>query len=431
VSLPLKAALSLLISVFLFIGVAVFAYTGLFDIIEAHFYNPSIAQALSRETAGDAEFVQNYISDLQDRFSSSLLENSVRGSFLPAQSADDVSERSRIYGLLTETVPGLQSVRFVDKNGARIHFSTYNYDILSGDGLSAAYRDYTGDPGRIPFEKVYVPDRGNAKIILDGVQDRVIFSFPFSDSANVYRGTALFTVSARALVERLFSAGRIKIGDDISVIGKPQGILYGSSGTFKAAILDKVSVIWDIGLLNLTPLNSSDSGAGYVLVSAKTSQGIFYGRLVNAATLSIPRSMKVILLLSVFLTLFLAIFLLFNLKQDPMAVIRNRLKILQVSLIEQFYERKSDMDWLYWIRGLEFRRNDILGKVKQGLKTGHGGKYEKEINTLINNSWNELLGVISAQQRLASGIEEEGIEELDEPEDEDAETNGEKNQQNS
>jgi hypothetical protein len=130
--------------------------------------------------------------------------------------------------------------------------------------------------------------------------------------------------------------------------------------------------------------------------------------------------MKVILLLSVFLTLFLAAFFLFNLKQDPMVVIQNRLKLLQVYLIEQFYECKSDMDWSYWIRGLEFRRNDILNKVKQGLKIDHGGKSEKKINTLIDNSWDELLGVISAQQRLASGVEEEGIEELDEPEDADA-----------
>ncbi|MDR0624074.1 MAG: hypothetical protein LBG10_06545 [Treponema sp.] len=407
-----KAALSLLISVFLFAGFAVLAFTGLFDLVEARFYNPSITKSLNREVSLDTETVQEFLGELEGRFADTLNDAAVRRSFLPNQSAEDIFERTRIYGVLLESLGGLQSVRFVDSAGIRIHFSTYAQDIFSQDRLSIAYRNYNEGPGNLPYDQVAVPNQGPVKFTLDEAGDRIIVSFPFYDSFEVYRGTVLFSVSVRAVAERLISKNRIKVGDDVSIISVPPGIVSGLPGTAKSAMLTKVASIWNDGLLTLTPLDSAGSDTTLALLSSKTSQGIFIGRLINETLFAFPQSMKVILLVSIFLTIYLTIFLFFNLRQDTMTVIQNRLKGLQISLIEQYYDRKGDMDWTHWTRELEQRREDIRAEVKRGIKTKQGKRAEEDIDSLIDKSWDELLAVIGGRRNAQSGVDEEKLQSI-------------------
>jgi len=408
VKLPLKSALSLLISLFLIAGVAVIAYTGLYDLIETRFYNPSISGSISREVAKDTELIQDYLSELQNRFSSTLSDSSVSRSFLSNQSSSDIFARSRIFGILHESSAGLQSVRFVDNNGMRIHFSTFSPDIIRQDEYSAVYRNYNDDSSAMPFYQVQVPAQGDAKITMDDANDRIIFSFPFSDSMSVYRGTALFTVSVRAVAERLVNEGRLKFSEDVSLVNMPPGILVGSPGAQKTDIIEKVSLIWIENLLSHTTFESADSGYSYVLISARTGQGIFYGRLVDSALFLFPHTLKIIFLAAIFLTIYLIVFFLFNIKQDPMLVVKKRLKDLQITLIGHYYDRKSDMDWDHWTGELMLRREEIRAEVKRGLKTGKDGKAE-ELDSLINKSWDELLTVFGAGRKASSGIDEEKL----------------------
>jgi hypothetical protein len=409
VTVSQKAALSLLISVFLFAGFAVLAFSGLFDVVESRFYNPSITRSLQREVALDSETIQEFLEELQTRFAETLNEPAVRRSVLPNQSAEDIFERTRIYGTLLESLGGLQSVRFVDSGGARIHFSTASRDILSQDRLSISYRNYHDDPAALPYDRVAAPAQGEPKFTLDEGGDRIILSFPFYDAFEVYRGTALFSVSVRAVAERLISRNRIKAGDDVTVISSPPGIASGLPGTAKTSMVSQISSAWNDGILGLIPLDSGTSETTLALISAKTAQGIFTGRLVNETLFAFPQSMKVILLVSIFFTIYLAIFLSFNLRQDTMTVIQNRLKGLQISLIEQYYDRKSDMDWTHWTRELEQRREDIRAEIKRGVRTGTGRRFEEDIDSLIDKSWDELLAVIGGR-RKDSGLDEEKLQ---------------------
>ncbi|HCC37529.1 MAG TPA: hypothetical protein DEQ14_07880, partial [Treponema sp.] len=406
-----KAALSLLISVFLFAGVAVLAYTGLFDLVETRFYTPSLINSLTRETDRDAELIQEFISDLQNRFAVSLNEPAVRRSFLPNQSAEDIFERSRIYGTQLEATGGLQSVRFIDRNGIRLHFSTYAPDIISRDRLSIAYRNYPDDPQNIPFERAQVNAEDVYKLTFDSATDRIFFSFPFFDSLDVFRGTALFTLSVRAVAERLISEKRLKIGEDILVTTAPQGMVSGMPGTDREQIFEKVSSIWDDGLFTPTPFESN-TGNTLALISAKTGQGFFYGRIINEDIFSFPQPMKIILLVSIFLTLYLAVFLLFNLRQDNMTIVQNRLKALQISLIENYYDRKGEMDWDHWTMELEQRREDVRAEVKRGMRTGQGRRSEENIDTLIDKSWDELLAVIGGQRKVEASFDEAKLQNI-------------------
>jgi hypothetical protein len=406
-----KAALSLLITVVLFAVFTVLAFTGLFDLVEARFYNPSIVSALTREVNDNARELDQFLTELEIRFSATLREDSVKRSFLPNQSADDIFERSRIYGILMESLRGFQGVRFIDNGGTRIHYSTYQTDILRQDRLSTAYHNYADDG--FPYSLIASSDQGSVRLIFDEDGHRVLFSLPFYDSFDVFRGTALFSLSTRAVAERLTGEGRIKVGENVSIISEPMGIVLGLPPVSEDALIPDVISIWNEGILSLTSMDSA-SGTSLALLSAKTSHGFFLGSLINESRFVFPQLMKVILLGAFFLTLYLTVFLLFNLRQDSFTIVQNRLKKLQISLIEQYYDRKNDIDWGHWSRELEQRREEIRSELKQGIKTGKNQDKDgkNDIDVLIDKSWDELLNVMAGRRDKAALIDEEKLQSI-------------------
>jgi len=400
-----KAALSLLITVILFTVFTILAFTGLFDLVEARLYNPSIVSAIERDLDRNAATVQDYINELQAKFSETLETPAVKRSFLPNQSAEDIFERSRIYGFFSETVRGVQWIRFIDSGGTRIHFSTSSADILRQDRLSIAYRNFS-DPA-YSYEELEAAEGADAKYIIDGQADRILFSFPFHDSFDVYRGTAVFSLSAKSVADRLISEGRIMVSQDLAVITDPPGFLSGLPITGDQAMIAQVASVWQEGALRVARLSSGGSVMAFSLFSAKTAKGFYFGQLVDDETFSFPLTMKIILLSSFFMTVYLTVFLLFNLRQDPVTVVQNRLKQLQISLIEQFYERKSDMDWSRWSRELESRKDEINAQLKKGIKKSSGAN---DIDVLIDKSWDELLSIMGVKKDVK--IEDEKLQAL-------------------
>jgi hypothetical protein len=398
-----KAALSLLISTLLFAGFSGLAFTGLFDLVETRFYNPAVVRAIDREIEADTQVIEEFFSDLQNRFVATLDEGAVRRSFLSNLESDDIAQRADLYGKLLESLGGLQSVRFVDSGGVRIHFSTWPPDMLLQDRNSIAYRNYNAagnGAAYIPYGQVEAA--AGPRLILDDAGERIVFSYPLKDSYDVYQGTALFSLSIRAVMDRMAAAGRIKIGEDVSVISEPPGIIIGLPAAGRNTLLPLVAQVWSENTLSLGRFNSGAMEAGLDLVSRRTNHNLYIGRLVNESLLTFPPAMRIILLVSFFVTAYLFIFLLFNLRQDDTTVIRSRLKKLQVNLLEEYYEQKGDWDWSRWKRELEQRREDIRSELKRGLRARSGDR--AEIDNFIDRSWDDLMAIMGGQTKDRDGI---------------------------
>ncbi|AEF85583.1 hypothetical protein TREPR_0713 [Treponema primitia ZAS-2] len=407
-----KAALSLLISLLLFAGFTILAFSGLLNRLEIRFYNPSVTRAITREINGDAKTIEEFLRELQIRFAATLKEGAVRRSFLTNHGSENINERSRLFGALQDSLGGLQYIRFIDSGGRMIHYSTYAPDILGQDRNYSVYRQYNETVGYIPYGQLEVPDGGGARLFLDESGERIIFSFPFYDSYDLYRGTAIFSLSVRAVMEQMVSEGRIKVGEDVSIISRPQGMVTGLPYTGKSVLVPLISSVWNDGILSISTLNSGSIETRLFLVSAKTSQGIFVGRLVNGSLLSFPPAMQIILLAVFFLTVYLIIFLLFNLRQDNLTIFHNRLKQLQVNLITEYYEHKEEADWSRWKKELELRREDVRSELKRGIKTNVAEA--REIDALIDKSWDELVTVIGnrVEQKTGTTMDEEKLQAL-------------------
>jgi len=405
-----KAALSLLITIVLSGFFAAFAFTGLFDLLEARFYNPSVTANMVRDNNRNAEVIDRFFIEMQNRFSETIKTKEIRYSFLSSQSPEDIMARSRIYDLLIASYDGIQWVRFVDSGGKLLHFSSYSQDLLNPNDQYPVYRNYN-EPD-LPYETVAVNDGGAPKYTFDGRSERVIFSFPLYDSFDIYWGTALFSLSMDAVLNRLINEGRMRFGQNIMVISNPSGLVFGMSTSGERALPSQISSIWKTEGVKTAILVSPSSGLSMALISTTTSQGFIVGKLANEELFSFSQNMKIILLVSFFLTVYLITFLLFTSRQDPVSIIQNRLKQLQISLFEQFFSLKGEADWTQWTRELEYRRGEITDQLKKGINLERGtkfaqGKGSTNIDVLINKSWDELLQVMGS--RREGGIDEEKL----------------------
>jgi len=163
----------------------------------------------------------------------------------------------------------------------------------------------------------------------------------------------------------------------------------GSPETSKNAIFSKVAEIWKEGIQGYVNLDAEDSGATFSLISIKTDQNLFFGRLVNSYLFSLSEPMRLILNVSIFLTFFLTFFFLINLKPNPAAVVRSRIRRLRESFFEQLEDNKTVQEKAKLILELEQRRGEIYSQLKRGL--GLKRRLEAHINSIISKSWDEML----------------------------------------
>ena len=402
-----KAALSLLFSVLLFGGFAALAFTGLFDLLETRFYNPSIVASITRDNERNAEVIDRFFSETQNRFSETLKTQAVRRSFMSNQHTDDISDRAKIFSNLIESSEGIQWVRFIDSGGENIFFSSYGPDILHHDGQSAVYHNYNEID--LPYREIAVNEGETPKYTFDERRMRILFSFPLYDLHDIYWGTALFSLSTDAVLSRLIAEGRIRFGQDFGLISNPPGLLFGMTTAGERTVASQISSTWREEGQRTTSLIYPASGPSFALISSRTSQGIFVGRLVSGETLAFPEIMKIILLALFFVTVFLLIFLLFNLRQDPVTVVQNRLKQLQVSFMERLCEFKDEADLTRWIWDLEQRKDEIIALMKKDIKTS-SDKENADIDVLIGKFWEELLSVLG--RRKGTGVDEEKLQSI-------------------
>jgi hypothetical protein len=404
-----KAAVSLLICVLLFAGFCIFAFTSLFDIIETRFYDRAILNELNNDLAADTSFIGNYISDMQKRFSDILLEDSIRRSFLVHQNREDIYERGRVFSLLGVSLPGLQWARFVDSAGNRIHYSTNPDDQIITNERTIQYKNYPEVEGYLPFDQQMLSGISTEHILFDDENERLIFYYPFYDSMDIRRGMALFSVSIGAFSERLAENRQIKVIDNVSVISGPNGIVIGISLLDIVSIKEAVASVWASGSTAISRIYAPQSSP-LILLSAKTSQGIFIGRIAPENLFAFPDMLKALLIAAAFITMFVIMFLVFNVKPDAVAIVHGRLKELQVSLMHEYYQLMGDMDWAVWRRELEQRREDVRNELCRGIKIKKGSGTESYINSFFDRSWDSLLAAIGSRTGMITTFDEAKLE---------------------
>lgn len=430
----------------LFGAFVVLAYTGLFSVIDARFYEPEKIEQIQNHLDIVSENYNEYIQTLEKRFGigehSFLNQKSVLSYIENSPSDENVKTRSKLSGDLFSETPGLLGMRLIDKDGISIHYSTFSTDILNRTKEVVSYKNYSevvtlSGEVELEFEKISSPDSYSTKgkvckTVFDGKDNRIIFSYPFYDSYSAYRGSFIFYVNANDFNRVLIAKKIITFGETGNLVSGlnvqtsssienktdyKSGFVFGIPRVGKELFEKEILSRWEKGLLSPEKIvfkenqNSFDSDektfsllenknkeSYWVLVSSTKTQFGYIGGIYSDDIFVMSDGIKILLLICIFVTLFLVTFLLVNLKQDEMIVIRDRIRKLQLGIISEYLKNKEDVNWKVVSGKISERRQDVSLEILRSLGR-KGKKHSKEVNELINRCWDELLAAMNFQSR--------------------------------
>ncbi|MBN2552175.1 MAG: hypothetical protein JXB06_05375, partial [Spirochaetales bacterium] len=408
----MKITLSLLISLVLCGGFAVFSFTPLFNIVETTFFQPRIEEARQDQLLQIADRVARYHRDNFDRLQPTLGQPFVPAAFEESgqQAREDIFERQNWFGTLLDGNPNIQLVRILGSEGKKIHFSTLNEDIESRDRERIKYLDYERTGETIESADLLTPAGADARVIIDGEGQRFIYSFPVVEEGN-YRGVVLFYVASRDLLEYLLRFPALDVRE-LSLLGR-QGIVFNIPLRDLSEVESDLLEIWRQaevqGQVYQEPVvfekavepggqdGPAESGReSYSVLSLNTGELGVLSLLIPYSVFQLQPIMKIVVVTAIFLTVFLGIYLVLNLRQDPVLVLTQRVKRLQLDILKEFIEGKEGVDWQQWRSRLENNRGDLKSRIKRGIGRIPSQR-EQELDRMIDRSWDEIISIIEAR----------------------------------
>ncbi|GEM_PF-5014762 len=418
-----KTALSLLICILAFSAFVVISFTGLFSVIEIKFYQPRILNSIEKNITEIDQAGKEYTSSLTERFANYASSPEVHSFFKKESSAQEQNKRTRLTGSLIQETEGLLGIRLIDTTGRHIHFSTFTrqgQDLKSRNERQTSYNDYAKTPGqpysKIQFRELDVPQNESFKSTYYVVKNEnsrktescIIYSVPMFAESGAKEGTALFYCDASGFNRYLLSKDIISLSGTGSIFADESftagGFVFGLSDIpliNNSVLEEKILEIW----LSDSPLDVKDITAEALassqtqnlhLFTRKTDSGAFISFVFDDRSLTMSDEAKFLFLAIIFITLFLIVFLVLNLHQDDMTVIKDRIRRFQLAFITEYIDKKDSGELKSLPEGISGRRSELTAEIKNSLGK-RGRKHSKEVDKLLESSWNEILNALGVK----------------------------------
>lgn len=429
-----KTLLSLLITLLLFAGFCAFAFSGGFNYIEVKFYTPRMVHSRTQLLKKLGESYTNYADSLMQSFASFTLKPENSTYIEREASLEEVEKRGELAGKLFEEVPALEGIRIVENDGIHIHFSTYDGDILQQSEKYLAWKDYP-DLNEINFSNITTSDNGEyastsekiiarSSVYFDSDGDRFVFSMPYFDKYTAWRGSIFFYVRAGDFTDEVISQNLLPLNTRSKVIAPRNteanletpstiGIVFGMpylAYKDRTFMVDRIEEKWGSGKVSegdaarLVVVKEKGDDEVMVLVSSAAFKYCRMGWICREEVFSFSELEKAVILICLFMTLFLLVFTLFNLRHDDMVVISSRIRKFELSLFRQYLDRKNSADWRALEKEVSLRKQDVNAEIIRSLGK-RGKKHRKEVDLYLDQSWSELMSAMSGGRRMAEVIQ--------------------------
>ena len=437
-----KVAFSLLISVLAFCAFTVVAFSGLFDLLEVNFYQPVVQDIKQKKIEEIASAQNEYFKTLMKRFDSFTRNDDVK-TYVDTRSSDSVAKRREILRTqLLEATSSLKGIRIVAENGRNLFFSTFDSDLISGKkGIS--YKNYDSME-EISYSslaadknlKIDDPFEKKSLVFKDGEKGLLIFSLPFFNSSDEFAGSIFFYCDSAGFSQYLLNKNLIDISGfaqlvtpvrnkDSKTLENFGGFVFGlpnaGQNSLKNQLLEKWRSSENGDFWKLIPEENPDKEvvdkensvkSGIESLFAKNDDKLlcafsrkperedfgFITFIYDESELKFPPYMRLLLLATAFVTLYLAVFLILSFKHDDIVIIRDKVRRYENEFFvayKKMGETKSPAYLSEQKKVLERRILKSLGKK--------GEKYAAEFKSLFDGYWNEmLLSFGEAPAQLAS-----------------------------
>ena len=394
-----KVVVSLLGSVLFFAAFTLAAFLGLFSAVETRFYRPSLVSGIHAGLRDASDILDSYLDNLKETLYTDFVQNDhVKQSFSFEQSNDDIRGRENAAGNLFAAVPALTAVRIIDSDGKKIHYSTLLSDIFKKSDTLISYKLYK-DVGELPYEYILSEEGTDGRLIFDPERGRIIYSFPFYDSYSAYRGTIVFYTAASDFARELIRLNSSSITDTLFFTGTEETPIFvlsfpQSGREFLRNILVKRAQEKNIGTTE--KIIESEDSHDKLIFSHLSRSGIYVSRIYEENLFLLSDTLKLLLLISVFITSFLIIFLILNIKQDDMLVVRDKIRRFQFAVIHDYLKRKEEVDWNAVCADMKRRRQEINIGIKKSLGR-KARRHIHEVDYLLDKNWDEIIAVLQNQ----------------------------------
>ncbi|MBR0099483.1 MAG: hypothetical protein IJP90_07175, partial [Treponema sp.] len=425
-----KVAFSLLISVLAFCAFTVVAFSGLFDLLEVNFYQP-IVQEIKQKKIDEIAAAQNeYFDTLMKRFDAFSVSPDVKTYAETRPSDESAKNREILRAQLVTSTQALFGIRIIDDNGRNVYYSTFQSDIISGSkGIS--YRNYDS-MDELSYDSVHskrlveqaAPSDSKCRIIKDGDKNRLIFSLPFYNTQNEFIGTILFDCDAVNFSQFLYNRNLIDIKGFAKLVTAQKnqkekfdgfgGFVFGLPNYGKLSIEKEILENWRSGTetfwklkpaenLMKTPGEESEildksknnSVCAFSYKNSREDFG-FITLLYDENELKFPPYIRILLLVTAFVTLYLAIFLILSFKHDDIVVIRDKVRRYENEFFIGYKKMGDGKSPEYLAEQKPVLERRILKSL--GKK---GEKYAAEFKSIFESYWQEMLASFGESSPLA------------------------------
>ena len=408
----LKTALSLLLTFIAFTVIAIASLSGLFSPIEKRFYEPAQVQQFRSELNEVASAGNQYFSSLLAAFGSDdggfLNDESVL-TFLSVSPSDEVLHRLAV---LSEAHRGLEGIRVVDASGRRVHFSSFrnDYRLDAGRRIYSNYQELKtlfGTP-EIPFENLSCfsgEETHPYRIGIDGQNQRIVYSFPLENNGS--RFCVLFYVGTRGFINTLIEKKIISVNQDIPLVSSADcmtgGFVLGLENDIRGAADAELLKIWKNGQVDTDGIQTDgiqfvfdDRTVNYTVFTDRSTSAPFFSILFRSDSVLLPGYVKILILVSAFISVCLFFLILFNFKKDDDVIIRDRIKRVQFELLSEYFDKNLERAEIAGI--IEAKKSDVSVRIKKSLGR-RGKKHSAELDTMLEKSWSEIIDMLSAEKK--------------------------------
>ena len=382
---------SLLISTVAFGVFAVVAFSGLFPWIEAQFYSPRIVADVQQKLSVAETGIDAWKTAQISKLDKLLSDDSFNGVFSPTQNRDALQRRFQAAKLFLLGVRGGGSVRIFNGDFTQLHFSTEDADVKARTDFTIAYHFPSELSGLPDFKAAGVSD-GNAHVLLDPSGRALVFARPWKDSAALISGWAVLTVSLEDLRLSLVEGG-VGLADQPVAALTASSFVFGLAGTSgDVAVIGRVRDLAVRGVLPPVQRLAVTGGPTGPLTLALVHEGSS-NAVILASRLELDFVLKIIILLSFYTVLFLIVFLLFNLRGEPISAVSRRVKRFQLQVVRQYLDLKEQDK----IRSLRDELTRHSAEIRSGIRRsiGHVRRKDREwVDRYIDTSWQEVLDLL-------------------------------------
>lgn len=413
----IKAAVSLLVAILIFGGIAVASSLGLFSSVEQQFYEPARLKIINEKLDSIANCGNEYIQNLL------VLFGAEKDGFLSHESVFSLAgqnpsaEALHLFESLKENCAGLEGFRIVDSAGKRVFYSSFrgDYVIQTEKGVQrriySNYGNLYAPNGKneleYPVVSAYEDDKNPAaenseflpRIIFDGGGQRLIFSYKIqtSDEKSV-PCSAIFYINPADFANLLVEKHIVSVNEQFSLVsssdGKIGGFVFGLPNVGKNIFDSEILKKWNEGVFGPDEIVSSDSGENisWSLVSSRNAKFLHIGGIFSSDMLKMPSYVRSLLLVCAFVTVCLIVVIFFSIRKDDSVVIKSKIRGIQVGLLNEYFEK--DVDRKKVAAMIKAQKDELTSKIKKSLGR-RGKKYGDDLDLILNKSWEDIINILS------------------------------------